>query len=247
MNEIGNVEYGAGAVIVPLSPRLGQRRTESEALVVEANHRIANNLSVIVSLVRMHAAAMSGESRSLSGEDARLMLLEVAARIETVGRLHKLLSMEPSSHMVDAGPFLEEIATALVSSLAVPGTVELSCECSSGCLMSREQIVPLGLVVNEIVTNAVKYAHPSGVAGTIGIDCRREPDGTLFIEVADDGVGLPDGFDPAADGGIGFRVVRSLSQQLGAQHAFESGGIGLRFQIRIPAEAHGSGAMPESA
>jgi two-component sensor histidine kinase len=86
-----------------------------------------------------------------------------------------------------------------------------------------------------MVTNAVKYAHPAGTPGKICVASGWDAEGTLFREVADDGVGLPEGFDPAGDGGYGLRLVRGLAQQLDAECEFLQSGIGLRFRLLVPA------------
>ena len=105
------------------------------------------------------------------------------------------------------------------------------------CIATSGQVVPLCLIVTELVTNALKYAHPAGVHGTIAVGCRKQADGTLVVEVADDGVGLPEDFDMAADGGLGARTIRVLARQLDAQFDFRSGPIGLRFFLRVPPPA----------
>ena len=83
--------------------------------------------------------------------------------------------------------------------------------------------------------NAVKYAHPSGVPVQMSIDCSRGADGNVVLEIADDGVGLPEGFDAERDGGVGFRLIRSLASQLGAKLEIESDSMGLAFRLRLPA------------
>jgi two-component sensor histidine kinase len=80
----------------------------------------------------------------------------------------------------------------------------------------------------------VKYAHPAAVKGRIELGCYRRPAGGILIQIADDGVGMPEGFDPAKDGGLGMRMVRMLSDQLGASLTFESTGVGLTVRLLIP-------------
>jgi two-component sensor histidine kinase len=82
--------------------------------------------------------------------------------------------------------------------------------------------------------NAVKYAHPSGVGTQIHIDCSRAADGSTVIEIGDDGVGLPEGFDPQTDGGMGLRLIRALARGLGAKLKIESDSLGLSFFLTLP-------------
>jgi two-component sensor histidine kinase len=105
---------------------------------------------------------------------------------------------------------------------------------SAACTIPAQQALPIGFVVGELVTNAVKYAHPASVKGRIDLGCFRRPGGAILISIADDGVGLPERFDPEKDGGLGMRMVRMLSDQLNASLTFESTGIGLTVRLLIP-------------
>ena len=75
--------------------------------------------------------------------------------------------------------------------------------------------------------NAITFAHPTGVEGKIFVACGRSPAGAIAIAVTDDGVGLPENFDPASDGNTGFRLMRALSERLGAKLTFKSTCLGL--------------------
>ena len=88
-----------------------------------------------------------------------------------------------------------------------------------------------------MVTNSVKYAHPSGVPVAITIRGTRIGDDRLVFDDEDDGVGLPEGFDPAVDGSIGFLIVRNRAEQLGANYCFDHDPLGIRFHLIMPAEA----------
>jgi two-component sensor histidine kinase len=82
--------------------------------------------------------------------------------------------------------------------------------------------------------NAVKHAHPTGLPISFEIACTRSKDGGLVLEVGDDGIGLPEGFDTATDGGLGFRLIRALADKLNARLAIESDALGLQFRLRVP-------------
>jgi two-component sensor histidine kinase len=92
----------------------------------------------------------------------------------------------------------------------------------------------VGLAVNELVMNTIRHAHPSGIAGQVLIGCRRDGD-AIVVDIADDGVGLPEGFDPMTDGGFGLKLTRSLAAQLKAQLNFADTGTGLHVRLMIPA------------
>ncbi|WP_119421063.1 sensor histidine kinase [Desertibaculum subflavum] len=100
---------------------------------------------------------------------------------------------------------------------------------------ARPDALPsLTLLVAEAVRNAVRHAHPSGVAGIIRLGCRRVPTGEMVVEIQDDGVGLPEGFDEARHGG-GFRLMRAAAARLGAAMTYRSSPLGLRLRFRLPA------------
>jgi two-component sensor histidine kinase len=209
-----------------------------ETLAMEANHRIANHLAAVVGLMRLHAAGVTSGRRTMTTEEVRLLLLEIAGRIDTVGQLHKLLAQRPRDAVVNLGDFLREVCAIAVSSLSLTGETSLNYDCSPGCSVPPQQVVPLALIINELVTNAVKYAHPSGVPSRVEVNCHQQAgNGGVLVEVADDGVGLPEGFDPAVDGGLGLRVVRALSEQLGATLSYDSNELGLSARLLVPSPA----------
>ena len=98
-----------------------------------------------------------------------------------------------------------------------------------------DQAVPIGLLVNELVTNALKYAYPDGVEGEIRVALSALDASRMRLEVADDGVGLPVGFDPArAANSLSMRLIATLTRQLNADLAIDPNGSGTRFSISVP-------------
>lgn len=224
-------DFSPGASV----PFIGPRPT-TDHLQQEANHRIANNLSVIAGLVRLHAADASSQAGArFSGAEVRLILEEIGSRIDTVGRLHRLLSDVPDGTAVELGAYVSDTAHALVSSLADEDQVDFTFRSAAGCYLDPNQAAPVALIVSELVTNSIKHAHPAGAPGKIRIRCGSGLGGTVYVEVEDDGVGLPEDFDPWKSGGLGFQVVRGLAQQLGARLIFDGEGIGLRVRLIVPA------------
>jgi two-component sensor histidine kinase len=203
----------------------------------ESNHRIGNNLALLSSAISIRANELTRRQRNLSGEEVALILGEVSARISTVAWLHRFLSKTPEGESIDLNGHLYELCETLISALSEPKRTTLMRIGDDECIVATGEAVPLCLIVTEVVTNALKYAHPAGVPGRIAVGCRRRTDGALVVEVADDGVGLPEGFDFASDGGIGVRTIRVLARQLEADYDFESNGIGLRFTLRLPSSA----------
>jgi two-component sensor histidine kinase len=208
------------------------------SLAAEANHRIGNNLSLIAALVRMQGSRICKNPRMMSGDEVRLILEELGGRLDAVGRLHRRLA-DSHGASIEIADYLREIVEAVISSLSFAGTTELQFTCDPGCSVSPEQALSLGLILGELATNAVKYAHPAGVAGKVRVDCHRHQDETIVLEISDDGVGLPEGLDPMKSGHMGFHFVRSLADQLGATIEFHSDCLGLRFLLLVPAALTG--------
>jgi two-component sensor histidine kinase len=208
----------------------------SPALDVAArtNDRIADNLTMIAGWLRMRGADLGERPRRLTGSEVRLLLDNLGERLEIVARLHGLLARQPDEPIAIA-EYLREIAAGIVASAPPPTEVNLEFNADQPCLMAPERALALGLLVGELLTNAIKFAHPSGVAGRIALACRGRPDGMLTLALDDDGVGLPEGLDPMKQGGMGFQLVRSLAQQLGATIAFDSDALGCQVRLRMAA------------
>jgi two-component sensor histidine kinase len=205
-----------------------------EVLIAESNHRIANNLAMIAALIRLQAGELADACAPLTADEVRVLLNQVSGRIDTVGRLHRLLAEAVRGQIPDFGSYLRDIALAVVTSLSPePDSPRLKAEVR-GCPLRAGQALSVGFIVGELVTNSVKYAHPAGVSGEIRLRCLGASDGATIVEVADDGIGLPEGFDPNHEGGLGLRLVRSLALQLKADLAFEQSGLGLTTRLSIP-------------
>jgi two-component sensor histidine kinase len=198
-------------------------------LTAEQDHRISNSLSVISSLVRLKAT-------SAKIEDVRQVLLDVAVRIDTVARLHRLLARaDPAG--VPLGQFLGDVCAAIMSIAANDGRLRLAIECPRELTVPASQARHLGLITAELFANSIKYAHPTGIATVIKVACRDEQDGTITFLFEDDGVGFPEDFDPARHDSLGMKILDSLSAQLRGLSQWHDTGIGLRFLCRFPVRA----------
>jgi two-component sensor histidine kinase len=203
-------------------------------LLAETNHRVANSLALLGGLVRMQARAVGKNSQPHSNAEIRMMFDGIAARIATVGQLHRLLAHMPTEGAIPLGDHLRGVCAAMVtafSSEQQPVHIEHGC---TDCLVLTQHVQPLTLIICEILTNAMKYAHPAGVPVHMKVLCETMTDGTLIISVSDDGIGLPEGFDPAKDGGIGFQVIRALVDEIDAVLDIASDDLGVTFTLTVP-------------
>lgn len=205
----------------------------SDALLHEAHHRIANNLAMIGSMVRLQAQCIAGLGAALSAEDGRRLLLDAAARIDAVARHHRLLCNAAKS---DASVSADYLRALCEDASAISGREHLSLDCRIELDQAAldQRLLPIGLIINEMIINAAKYARPQGEILRVQVWCRSAPDGTILLDIEDDGVGLPADFDPARDGGFGFRIMRAFASQLRARLQFEPGSAGLRARLIAP-------------
>ncbi len=209
----------------------------STDMVAEANHRIANSLTLLVSMVRMQAVSVKKKQEALSNADVRMLLDGIAARINTISQLHRILSRTGADGVVSLKPHLEEVTSALVAALSSPDQQVKVMHTGSDCMVPMRHVQPIVLILCEAFINAMKYAHPANVPLIMTVDCNVSADGRLVFTISDDGVGLPDGFDADKSGGLGFRVMRSLAAEIGGVLQIQSTHLGLTFRVALPTGA----------
>jgi two-component sensor histidine kinase len=162
------------------------------------------------------------------------MMQAVASKIISVGYLHRRLANVSGGCDLDLADYLIEHSTNLISSLSLQKCVHIAHKLNSNCRIHADQAQALALIVSEILMNAVKHAHPTGIPVQLYFSCRRNADGSMALEIGDDGVGLPEEFDMDLDAGVGFKLIRSLADKLGAKLTIQSDSLGLCFHFRLP-------------
>jgi two-component sensor histidine kinase len=182
-----------------------ERIREKDTLLRELQHRVKNNLQMITALIRM-------ETRNVTEPDERFERL--AGRVDALAILYKTLSGEDHNEQVDLGVYLSQIASAVMTSHAVEG-IRLNMKLDT-YRVSLNVAMPAGLVVNELLTNALKHAFKGREGGTITLHSVVDGDGCRVI-VADDGIGLPDGETWPKRGKLGSLIARSLTENANAQ------------------------------
>ncbi|KQO55861.1 MULTISPECIES: histidine kinase dimerization/phosphoacceptor domain -containing protein [unclassified Methylobacterium] len=208
--------------------RLKAAVERQELLSREMSHRVKNSLAVVAGFLGLQA-------RGSDNEDVKAALADARTRVEAVAQVHDQLWRQPSLEAIDVAGFLEALCARLQES-APHHTLVCRAQTVN---IPADLAIPLGLFVNELVTNAIKYAYPEG-AGEIRITVRDvgADDGAaggLHLSVCDDGVGLPDGFDPTAPrrASLGMRIVNSLARQLGGPLEIATDRPGAHFSLRI--------------
>lgn len=202
---------------------------ERETLLKEINHRIRNSLQLVSSMLRLQ---MSGGR----DEVVRRQLADAARRVLTIAKLHEQLYRRPEEvRRIAVDQYLRELCSGLEQTLIAPDTrITLHFEADPADLPT-DVAIHLALIVNELLTNSVKHAFAGRADGTIRVRGERLEDGGVRLTVADDGRGVPDGFDMERSAGLGMRLLQSLLRSLNATLEFESTPAGTRFAVTLPA------------
>ena len=204
---------------------------EKEVMLQEIHHRVKNNLQIICSLLNL-------QTEAIETPQLRAALSESRNRVRSMALIHEKLYQSPDLAHIDLGDYLESLAASLVRSATdASGRVRLRVE-AVAVPLDIDRAVPCGLIVNELVTNAFKYAFPGARAGTIMVELRARGDDLTLI-VRDDGVGMNADLDWENSDSIGLGLVAALTQQLEGEvemSACEDANKGTRWTIRFKKE-----------
>jgi two-component sensor histidine kinase len=174
-----------------------------QLLIKEVNHRVNNSLSIVASMLHLHASG--AESNEVRHE-----LREASSRIAAIARAHQRLYKSDRIDTLDLGAYLTEVCEDIHDSMP---SCEVNVSAEEGIEIRTDRAIPAVLLVNELITNAAKYAYPAGNC-RVWVTLSRAPEGNVLISVRDEGVGLPATFDIKAGRRLGMRLVNSFSQQL---------------------------------
>jgi two-component sensor histidine kinase/PAS domain-containing protein len=202
---------------------ISRRLRDKDLLLRELQHRVKNNLQLITALIRLDARSQR------SGDVVNLDRL--AGRIEALQLLYQNLTVEGLGQTVDLGHYVGQIATAVMHTYAVDG-IRLDLKVDHAPT-SINVAMPTGLLVNELMTNAFKYAFSGRTNGIITVRTLREADGRYRVVVADDGVGLPENVTWPVQGKLGAFILQTLRENAVIDFKCESSGDGLRVTIFI--------------
>jgi PAS domain S-box-containing protein len=205
---------------------LRQALREKDVLFKEVHHRVKNNLQVISSLLRMQADTLPDSAAAAALQESR-------QRVFSMSLIHERLYGGQQMHELDFGDYAQALVNELLFSSTRSGAVRTQVKCSP-ILLNINQAIPCGLILNELVTNALKYAYPNG-EGEIAVEVGESAGGRVSLTVADRGVGLPPGFNPKRSKTLGLSIVEILARQLGGKLRVESAG-GAQFTIEFPRE-----------
>jgi PAS domain S-box-containing protein len=201
---------------------------ERDVLIQEIHHRVKNNLQVISSLINMQV-------RSIEDNTIRIALRQCQSRVETMAQIHEMLYQSKDYARVPFWKYAGELTTRVLSASGVsPAGVTVVYQMAE-LFLAVDKAIPCGLILNELISNALKHAFPNGV-GSISVEFRQILDDQILLSVSDDGIGISPEFDPAKSNSLGVTLVTALVKQLdGALEIVRQPGA--TFRITFPSSA----------
>jgi two-component sensor histidine kinase len=197
---------------------------QQEMLLKEINHRTKNHLQLIIGLIQL-------QIRQLSDPQARAALMDTSRRITSIAAVHEKLYQADQVDAVNAGTYLGEVINGIKGSASSEMTFVVDMD---DVVLSLDKAIPLSLILNELITNALKYAYTDTASGEVMIALKASA-GTISLIVADQGCGLPEGFEARKSPSVGMKIIRSLSQQLRADLVFINTFPGLECRLTFRA------------
>ncbi len=197
---------------------------QRETLLAEMSHRVANSLQIIASILRMKA-------RAVESAETRLHLNDACQRVLSVASVQKQLQASRDGEMIDVRPYLSKLCATLGASMVAENRPILIKVVAADNSVSSDDAVSIGLIVTELLINALKHAFPeSDRTGQITVG--YEVDGPNWkLSVMDDGIGMPDVKPSTKRAGLGTTLIKALAQQLQAQVEIKSGADGTTVSI----------------
>jgi two-component sensor histidine kinase len=200
---------------------------EKEVLLKEVHHRVKNNLQVISSLLSLQVGVVTDPN-------VLQVFRESQHRVRAMALIHEKLYQSRDLGKVDFGEYVRSLTGYLFRSFGVErATIALTVNVKD-VFLEVEKAIPCGLIVNELVSNALKHAFPAGREGEIRIDAQAKGTEHVTLRVSDNGVGFPPAVDVRTTTSLGLGLVNTLTKQLEGTIEQQSSG-GTTFQIRFSA------------
>jgi PAS domain S-box-containing protein len=203
---------------------------EKEVLFKEVHHRVKNNLQLICSILALQASRLKDHA-------AASALAESQNRVRAMALVHETLYRSRDVASVRLAPHVESLCAHLYRSYGVdPDRVAIEVDVAD-VAPDLDRSIRYGLIINELVSNAIKHAFPGGRAGRITVRLTTQPGGCATLTVADDGIGMPAAFDPDCADSLGLQLVADLTYQLGGTLTLGRDGgtnIAIRFRDPVP-------------
>lgn len=193
--------------------KLEQALQDKEMLMKEIYHRVKNNLMVISSLLNL-------QSRYIKDEEAKAMFKQSQERAQSMAMIHERLYRSADLKHINFGDYIRKLARDLFRTyVADPSRIKLEMDVED-VMIDINIAIPLGLMVNELISNSMKHAFPEGHSGEIGVKFKEHAD-QCVLEVSDTGVGFPPDFDFEKSDSLGLQLINSLTQQISGELKLE--------------------------
>jgi two-component system, sensor histidine kinase PdtaS len=192
-----------------------QSLKEKEILLKEIHHRVKNNLQIISSLLNL-------QSKRIKDEDTQKIMNEARARIASMALIHQKIYQSGNLGSVDLQTYIEQMVQSIEATFS-NNKKNISYYINThGIILDIDTSIPLGLIINELLTNIYKYAFINRDAGMIVINLEKKAGFEMELEVSDNGVGLPPDFDADKVNSLGLKLVKGLANQIKGTLRFES-------------------------
>jgi two-component sensor histidine kinase len=199
---------------------------EKEWLVREIHHRVKNNLQMVISL-------LNAQSEFLNHPSAVDAIRESRERMQAIAILHQKLYRTDTSTRINMRSYVNELVDNISSSVADTERMEFHVDVAPDIELDISQSVPLGLILNEGITNSIKYAYGENEKGSIRISLQYTGDRQLQLKIADHGKGLPSGLDAENPHSLGLQLIRLFAEQLeGDLYFINNNGLEINLSFR---------------
>ena len=203
---------------------IASRIEEKETLLKEVHHRVKNNLQTISSLLNMQA-------RNISDENVKSLIKGSQNRVVSMAIVHEMLyNRDESISKIAIKPYVQELCDYLFRSLKGAKNIKAIIDIPEISL-SIDTVIPLGIIINETVTNALKYAFPNQDSGEIKISLAQNSENTFVLYVADNGTGFEENYNYKNSKSLGLRLIHNLSKQLKGTISRFNGEQGTTYRI----------------
>jgi two-component sensor histidine kinase len=202
---------------------LRQAIDRQQLLLKEVNHRVNNSLQIVAAMLHL-------QSSHTENGDVRNELREAGTRIAAVARAHQKLYISGQIETLDLGIYLTDVCKDITASIS---TCEINVSTEQGIVIPTDRAITIVLLVNELVTNAIKHAYPQAHC-RVWVTLSRKAEGGILVSVRDEGVGLPANFDVKTGRRLGLRLVRAFTEQLRGELQVVRREPGTEFAVTVP-------------
>lgn len=218
---------GGPSLLVTLRPSEAESGESAHHHAREVSHRVKNTLQLVSSLLTL-------QTLSAKDPDMRRAFQEACGRIGTVTQAHQRVHAAARGSLIDFGAYLSDACREMENHFAVGGPERRIAVTVDQAMLPVDSVIPLALIVNELVGNAIKYAYAPGSPGEIEVSLVPRDEGGRRLTVADHGRGLPPGFEVARADSLGMKVARAFAGQLKGKLRAEPNVPGARFVLDLP-------------